>query len=128
MLKSCKYCGKIHESKIYCPERKRKYRPKSDREIDKFRSSYVWQKKRKRIKERDGYLCQVCLARGEITYAGIEVHHIEPLNKRFDLRLDDANLISLCEADHERAERGEISAAELKNIAQVRNAGVPPRV
>lgn len=128
MLKSCKYCGKIHDSKTICEAKKRDHALGASAEIAKFRSSYAWQKKRERIKERDRYLCQACLARGVITYLGIEVHHIKPLRSNFEERLDDDNLISLCDACHKEADRGKINAKWLKEIAGERNAGIPPRL
>ena len=59
MLKSCSYCGKIHDSKYICKEK-----PKQKKEVteaDKFRWTRVWQKKREDIKKRDLYLCQICI-------------------------------------------------------------------
>lgn len=128
MLKSCKYCGKIHNSKTICKAKKRDRALGASAKIDKFRSSYAWQKKREKIKERDGYLCQACLAYGVITYNDIEVHHIKPLRTNFESRLEDSNLISLCSTCHERADRGKISTKWLKEITEKREAGIPPRL
>lgn len=61
MLKSCKYCGRIHDSKYICPNKPIRNKYKVNTEEDKFRNTYVWQKKRKYIKERDKGLCQVCI-------------------------------------------------------------------
>ena len=60
MLKSCKYCGRKHDSKYICPKKPiRKRFNKTDK--DKFRNTQAWQKKREDIKERDKGLCQVCI-------------------------------------------------------------------
>ena len=47
----------------------------------------------------------------------LSVHHIEPLSERFDLRLDDDNLITLCPYHHEQAERDNIDRNILHKIA-----------
>ena len=44
MLKSCQYCGKIHDSKYICKEKPN--RKKEVTEADKFRWTRLWQKKR----------------------------------------------------------------------------------
>ena len=87
------------------------------REAERFRNTYAWRKKRGEVKERDGHLCRYCLAHGALTYDALEVHHIERLEIRPDLGLEDAYLITLCERDHERAERGEITKEELLALA-----------
>lgn len=115
-LKSCKYCGRIHDSQIRCAQAQRTYGPRRS-EADNFRNTHAWQLKREDIRRRDFNLCRVCLARGVLTYEGLSVHHIWPLETHYARRLDDSNLITLCEADHEAAERGIIQAAELERLA-----------
>ena len=44
----------------------------------------------------------------EYNSAGLEVHHIVPLEEDESLAYDWANLITLCRYHHELAERGEI--------------------
>lgn len=124
MLKSCSYCGKIHDSKFICPKKpKREYKIT---DIDKFRSSKVWQKKREQINKRDNYMCQACIRKLyntqiQYNYTGIEVHHIEPLAEQWDLRLEDDNLICLCSYHHKLAGKGLIPKEELKMIAKEQN-------
>lgn len=109
MLKSCKYCGRIHDNKHDCgkkPQRKKQFNNKN-----KFRSTNAWNKKRNEIRDRDNNLCQVCIrklydTKQQYTYNGLEVHHAESLEDNFDKRLDDDNLITLCEQHHEMAEKG----------------------
>ena len=57
MLKSCKYCGKIHDSKYTCKEKPNK--KKEITEADRFRWTSLWHRKREEIKKRDLYLCQI---------------------------------------------------------------------
>jgi len=124
MYKSCKYCGRIHKAESVChakPIRKR-IRKEDDR-ARRFRDTYAWQKKRAEIQGRDHYLCKVCLSEGRITYEALEVHHIDPLSERFNLRLTNENLISLCEAHHKDAENGTISRALLIDLAK---QDIPP--
>ena len=121
MKKSCKYCGKIHEKDFICPMKPVRQYKKFEQ--DKFRWTKAWQKKREEIKERDKYLCQVCLRQLHNTikkynYDYLEVHHIKPLREAYELRLDNNNLITLCEYHHELAERGEITADELLKIVK----------
>lgn len=122
MKKSCKYCNSIHDKGYVCDKKPQiKYHQKRDSREDKFRSSYDWQKKREYILKRDRYLCQACLAGlngtlSRLTTAGLSVHHIRSLKTNFDLRLDDGNLITLCNIHHEMAEKGCISANVLLKL------------
>ena len=121
MKRSCKYCGFMHEVGVICSKKpKRNYKFK-DKEKDKFRSSYIWQRKREEIKQRDLYLCKVCMNKelnGEIkyNYEELSVHHIVPLEVDYSLRLENDNLITLCEKHHKEAEKGTIKAEYLKKL------------
>lgn len=64
-----------------------------------FYESRKWKRKRQQILKRDGYMCQICKRYGRIREAQ-EVHHIQHLEDRPDLALDNNNLISLCRACH----------------------------
>ena len=121
MLKSCKYCGKIHDSRFDCGK-KPKCR-KRGTESDRFHSSNRWTETAKAIKERDHYLCQACLHNldGEgvrYTTDALEVHHIEPVAEAWGSRLDWDNLITLCRAHHEMAEDGRISREALRQAVE----------
>ncbi|UWG96793.1 HNH endonuclease [Dehalobacter sp. DCM] len=130
MLKSCKYCNRIHDTKHDCG--KKPQRKKQGNDKDKFRSTKVWQNKREEIRQRDKYLCQVCIRKlydthTQYTYDDLEVHHAIPLEQDFDKRLDNDNLITICERHHEMAERGEIPKDEiLKIIAEQERIIYPP--
>lgn len=114
MLKTCKYCGKIVDTNHKCTM-KPKYE-KKDKEIVKFRNSKEWKNKRNEIGIRDKHLCRYCLANNRLVYDKIDVHHITPLKKNFNLRLDNNNLISLCRTCHEDAEKGKIPKEVLQEI------------
>ena len=125
MLKSCSYCGRVHDSKIICPKKpiRKKYRTGQN----KFRSKNIWTKKSKQIRARDGYLCQICIRNlykttKQYNAEQLEVHHIVSVRKDYDLRLEDSNLITLCERHHQMAERGEISAKVLLEITAEQEA------
>lgn len=69
---------------------------------DPFYLSKPWRKIREAALCRDNYLCQICLKkRGRIRTAVI-VHHIKPLETHPDLGLTLDNLLSLCNACHNR--------------------------
>ena len=117
MLKSCKYCMRIHDSKFDCGKKPK--RNKEPTRINKFRWSRKWRKTRNRIVERDQYLCQICKQSNQYTYDALEVHHIVPLEEDYDLRLDDDNLITLCVTHHKAADRGEISREYLRSLLDI---------
>lgn len=122
MLKSCKYCGRIHDSKYICPNKPTRKRYKK-KEEDSFRNTQAWQRKRNNIKDRDKGLCQVCIRKlyntlKQYNYTDIEVHHITPLRENYELRLEDDNLISLCKYHHELAEKGEIPRELLRSMVE----------
>lgn len=118
ILKSCKYCGRIHDSKFDCGKKPKRYKPNND--INKFRWSRKWREKAQQIKERDNYLCQLAIRENppRYIYTDLEVHHIVSIEEDWDKRLDDDNLITLSEEYHEKAERGEIDREYLLSIAK----------
>ena len=52
-------------------------------------------------------------------YNNLKVHHIIPIEKDNDRRLDSDNLITLCSYHHKQAEMNKISAEELKNLIDI---------
>lgn len=123
MLKSCPYCGRIHERNYICPKKPVRTKKEYATDESKFRSKNAWTKKAKEIKRRDGFLCQVCIRglyepRKKYEVEHLEVHHIVSLKNDFNLRLCNENLITLCEKHHEMAERGNIPSQLLAEIAQ----------
>lgn len=126
MLKSCQYCGRIHDSKLICAEKKvmlDKRKKKRFSAKDKFRSAGDWQDKRSEIRQRDKNLCQVCIRNlygtvEQFNYSNLSVHHAIPLEQDYHKRLDNDNLITLCEKHHEMAESGAISLSTILNIIE----------
>lgn len=92
MLKSCKYCGKIHDKKIECRQKKetlKKYREKKDDIETRFRWTSAWKRKAEMIKKRDLYLCQVCIRElydtdRRYNTEDLSVHHIIGLRQDYD--------------------------------------------
>lgn len=118
-LVTCRYCGVVQRGHI-CPHKKSRQKT-GDRQSDRFRNTKVWQLKREEIKQRDRYLCQVCLANlyntiNWLNYKGVEVHHITPMQEDYSRRLDNDNLISLCSYHHHMADNGEISRDVLYDL------------
>lgn len=128
MLKSCPYCQRIHDSKIKCNS-KIKYKKQNNKMTikDKFRSTSAWQKKREEIKERDYFLCRICLYNKKINRLNLQVHHIESLQEDYNKRLDDDNLITLCQNCHEQAEKGHYTKDFLKKLIKA-GVNIPPYV
>ena len=120
MLVSCSYCGNRHNRGETCSKRPKNNRTKEANYITRFRSSKVWQDKRKEIKDRDRFLCRYCLKNGKYVFNRLEVHHIDKIAKKWTKRLENGNLITLCSDCHKIAENGNIKAVELKEL--VKNA------
>ena len=129
MLKSCSYCGRIHDSKYMCPQKEQRIRDrqqqrgKANKRVYDFHRSHKWKNKSISIRERDNYCCQLCvrgLHKPDRQYEtdNISVHHIVPIAEDWESRLDDNNLISLCSRHHEMAEAGKIKRKELLNIVK----------
>lgn len=122
MLKSCSYCGHVHDSKFDCGRKPK--RIKEGNKKDRFRWTMAWKNKREEIKERDLYLCVVCKENGRIESKDLSVHHIEPLEERFDLRLENDNLITLCKNCHKAADMGMIKRSYLHQL--IKKINNPP--
>ena len=121
MLKSCKYCGRIHDSRIDCGKRPIRRKKRTDQ--SGFRSTEAWKRKSIEIRTRDCYLCQICLRKmfntaTQLNRRNIEVHHIIPVAEDWDKRLDNYNLISLCNKHHDLADSGGIPRDLLLSIAK----------
>ena len=127
MLYTCPYCGRIHEKKYDCgriPKRSGRRGSASLSEETAFRRSEAWKQMSLMIRNRDHYLCQVCVrglylygSKRTLNYDSLSVHHIQPIAKAWSKRLDPQNLITLCSLHHEMAEAGEISVEEMQKIA-----------
>lgn len=119
MLKSCSICGKIHDFNKTC----RRNSTKKSTEANIFRKTNKWTEKSKIIRERDNYLCQICITgkydtNYRYTYEQLEVHHIVSIEEDYSKRLDSMNLITLCKYHHKMAEEGQINKEELLEIVE----------
>ena len=128
MFKSCQYCGGVHPVGYVCP--KKPVKRYDDTQINKFRWSNAWRKKREQIQHRDHYLCQCCfrLLDGTVRqyeYEDLSVHHVDSLQDDYGRRLDDYNLITLCRHHHEMADDGRLDKEQLFEIVkeQMKNYG-----
>ena len=117
MYKSCSRCGKIHDANYRCNVN-RIYRGGIER---KLRNTYAWEQKSIEIRERANYLCEYCRSFGVFNYKDIGVHHIVKLADDPNGLLDDSNLICLCDEHHKKADRGEIDAEVLRELAAERD-------
>lgn len=118
MLKSCSRCGRIHPFNYDCTVGKEW--SKHSGKYDKLRNKAVWRRKREQIKADAFYLCEVCRDNRTETLGQLEVHHIEKLNERPELLLEDDNLICLCTEHHKQADRGELDKEYLRELARKR--------
>ena len=124
MLKTCTYCGRVHDSAYVCHSKataQSKY-PK-DTQASKLRSTSRWQKTRDRVRQRDHNVCQLCLRNYPGTIRpyeteGLSVHHIIKIEEDETKAFDEDNLITLCRIHHEMAEEKKIPRGELLKIAR----------
>ena len=82
-----------------------------EKRTDPFYSTWAWRAFRQRALERDLFECQICAQEGrfELDSEGrphpvraTMVHHIVPVREAPERALDMDNLMSLCNACHER--------------------------
>lgn len=139
LWKQCSYrgCNKIlKETESYCSyhmekvdiENKKRYkeydnRRKRDEEYKKYHSFYTskqWSNLSEVIKRHYFGHCIICWLRGQDYIECSTTHHIEELRKRYDLRLDEDNLVPLCSSCHQRVHseynKGQKEEAKMKKI------------
>lgn len=102
--KICSRCGKVLPVGERCscqPAYRRDYNKyRRDKKIQQFRASAEWRAMRQQIIERDNGTDQYVLHTTGALRPGFSVHHIIPLSERWDLRLDEHNLITLSDDTH----------------------------
>jgi len=123
MYRSCSVCGRIHPEDKMCKRVHKKNTKES-----KFRNTNAWIKKRNQIKKRDKYLCQLCLKDNIYTYDNLQVHHIIPIAKDYNKRLDSDNLITLCRMHHEQAEKGIITKEKIYELLEAPRRVSNPKI
>lgn len=79
-----------------------------------FYNSKEWHKLRMAKWVSANGLCEMCLAEGVIR-EGKEVHHIEPISKNWNKRLDIDNLILLCPDCHNHEHNRESELQKFLN-------------
>lgn len=77
----------------------------------KFRSSSLWKHKRKEILNRDNHKCLICGC-GQ----GLQVHHIISLDVNPKLRLENRNLLTVCDHCHTAIHNGVYNNIYLTNL------------
>ena len=118
---TCQYCGIVRRGHR-CPNKpKRNYA--KDSKADKFRQTAVWKKKAEQIKRRDRFLCRACEAGlyhtvTPLNFTNLEAHHITSIAEDYNQRLDDGNIITLCQFHHKAAERGDIPKEDLYKLIE----------
>lgn len=127
MLKSCHYCGGIHDKSFDCGKKPKprtgKGYTKERSDIDRLRNTRRWKAKSLEIRKRDTGLCQVCIRQlfnttTQYNIHTIEVHHIEPIEQNVNRMYDNLNLISICKYHHYMAELEQIPRHTLHSIAK----------
>jgi 5-methylcytosine-specific restriction protein A len=120
MLRSCSYCGRMHERTFQCSKKPQRNRIKERTNADKLRNTRAWKNRSIEIRQRDKGLCQICIRNlfntTNIYSFDVGVHHIKPLEEGGSL-LSGRNLITLCRMHHEMCERGEIARPMQQDIA-----------
>ena len=117
MLKSCQYCGRIHDAKKACTEKKQaedaRWRNRKNTKAAAFRKTAAWTDASRSVRQRDNYMCLCCKAelpatRIKYNTENLSVHHIVPLEEDYSLRLSRENLMTVCGTHHEMCEAGVI--------------------
>ncbi len=127
MLKTCSHCGIVSSDHV-CPYSKRKKRYSLANDI---RKTNKWHIKSKEIKERDNYLCRICLLNlyntvYKFNTETLETHHIIPINEDDTKAFEDSNLITLCNYHHDMADNGDIPREFLLKIVKENIRILPP--
>ncbi len=125
MLKSCQYCGKIHDTKNRCAKKEaaeaERWRQRKNTKAAGLRRTAAWTNMSRSIRERDNYMCLCCKANlpGTIRIYNtkdLSVHHIVPLEEDYDMGLERTNLITVCGVHHEMCEAGTIGRDTQRSL------------
>ncbi|KUP32855.1 HNH endonuclease [Bacillus halotolerans] len=97
------YC--LDHSNVQHEETKHYNKHSRNKTITSFYKSTDWKRTRQLALIRDNYLCQHCLKDHCFTPADM-VHHIVEVKEEWAKRLDLDNLVSLCNACHNKVHGG----------------------
>lgn len=138
MKKVCNYswCHRlIGIREKYCEEHKfkkkrdfNKYRMKrTDKEEQKFYKNGEWVKNREQVKAKDVGLYLICLSKKRFTKSDV-IHHTIELKENKELRVDENNLIALCNSYHRtihgKYKKGMVTKLEtLKKLRELVSKG-----
>lgn len=119
MYKSCSRCGRVHDERYKCTKNKPifDYSRYGNNDERKARNTAAWAKKSQEIRTKANYLCEVCRDRGIYCFENCEVHHITKLRENMDGLLDNYNLVCLCQQHHKQADKGQLDAEYLRQLA-----------
>ncbi len=108
--RSCRDCGRFVPEKEYKRQRCRGCYLESERIRNRGRvrsrskkrtlDTGRWKRVREQVMRRDDNRCRVCGGT-----QGLGVHHVIPREEQPELAFAPYNLVTLCRAHHERAER-----------------------
>lgn len=111
VYRKCTECGKKVLEGTLCKceieKRKESYRDykhrrlqdKEEKERQKFYSGSSWLRLSENVKKHYFGLCVMCWFKDQIQESKY-THHIETMKDRFDMRLNEDNLIALCSHHH----------------------------
>lgn len=116
IYRKCTECGrKVPEGRLcecevnkkredYRRYKNKRLQDKEERERQKFYSSNAWLNLSEDIKRHYLGLCVMCWVKGLIK-SNEYTHHIETLKDRYHLRLDEDNLVPLCDCCHKKVHK-----------------------
>lgn len=76
----------------------------AEKERQSFYNSGAWRTLSETIKLHFVGVCVLCWFRNKVVDS-VTTHHIETLKERFDLRLDEKNLVPLCDCCHKEVHK-----------------------
>lgn len=113
-----RYCG---EHKDYDKDKYKEYkRERKDIKEQRFYSSHEWIRVRDLVSAKFNYLCINCLINKEEIVFKDNVHHIEELKEDWNKRLDEDNLIPLCDECHKKVHLEYLKGEKFKIKEQLR--------
>ncbi|MFQ8920943.1 MAG: HNH endonuclease [Clostridium paraputrificum] len=118
----------VPEGYRYCNEHsdydKYKYkeykRERKDIKEQRFYSSPEWIRVRDRVSAKFNYLCVSCLINKEEIVFKDNVHHIEEVKEVWNKRLEEDNLIPLCNECHKKVHLEYLKGEKFKREEQLR--------
>ncbi len=130
LMKFCSKCNKLHDHDHSCQVGKfdKYYRGKL---TYTYRNTPRWRKTRDDAKERDGYVCQACVAQENPYYNTfrLEVHHIVDVEIDPSLTYELWNTITLCNYHHRQVHSKELDLKPiLEKLGRKGNAGDTPPI